>query len=320
MNKLVVILGVALVTVGVGLVYVLQQLGELRNQNGELQARVTALESAPNPLASLFTPRSAPAANAGDIPTSDAPTTPGQARPAARAAAANALLAGIQEMVSSPEGKQMALAQTRSRLQQRYPDLAKVLNLSPEEANKLLDLIARQQMDLAGDSLNMLTGANREGGLQALQGQVQASRQASDAELAAMLGNKYPQWQEYQKSLPTREQVTRLQTVLGTSGNTLSDTQSNALITALAAEQQRISQESASAGTQTPEQRQQRTADNNRRLVNTASGHLNAQQLESYKNMLDQQQNITQLLRGLGAGQRRSGAAGTGAQAPAGAP
>ena len=302
MNKLVMVLVIAVLTLAVGEVYLWKGLGEARQQNAELQANIKQMEGAGQSLLSAFTRQTRPAA--ADAPTTDTPATPGAARqPAAGRAAAAALISGIRETMSSPEGQEMARAQARRFLPQRYPGLGKALNLTPDQENKLFDLLARQQADQSANTLALLTGggARDPGAIQEMQRQRQELQQANSSEVAAMLGSKYPQYQEYQESLPQRQQVTQLQTLLSSSGNALSDAQADSLTTALAAEQRRISQESGSATGLTVEQRLQRNADNNQRLVNAASAHLNSQQLDSYQKMLDQQQNMgNALLRGLG--------------------
>jgi hypothetical protein len=140
--------------------------------------------------------------------------------------------------------------------------------------------------------------------MQEMQRRTTAMQQANEAELAATLGNKYPKWEEYQSSLQVRQQVSQLKNSLGTSGSTLSDAQSQQLITALAAEQKRINQEtrnnpmSGRNQQEILEQQLERTVDSNRRLVDVASGYLNPQQLESYRRQLELQERLQRTILG----------------------
>jgi hypothetical protein len=222
------------------------------------------------------------------------------------------MTAMVREMIASPEGREMTRSQLRMVLPVQYPDLGKALGLSPEEVEKFYDLLASQQMDLAVDQIDLLGGgAPDPADFQEAQRRSQAKQQANEAELSAMLGNKYPQWQEYQSTLTVRQQVSQLQAALSPAGSSLNDAQRQQLITALAAEQKRITQENNSSPA-TPgrtqqemmEQELQRLAETNRRLVDAASGHLNSQQLESYRRMLEQRERLQRTVMGaMGASQ-----------------
>jgi hypothetical protein len=214
-----------------------------------------------------------------------------------------------KEMLSTKAGQDMTRSLLRNVLVQQYPDLGKELGLTPEQVNEFFDLATRQQMELSADSMDLVAGGASPEAMQELQRKTQEKQQANEAEIAAMLGSKYPQFQEYQGTTAARQQVNQLQTALGSSGITsLTDSQKQGLITALGAEQKRITQENlnAPAGAQRGnqnylEQQLEQNADKNRRMVDAASAYLNSQQLDSYKKMLDQQQEmISGLARAMG--------------------
>jgi len=182
----------------------------------------------------------------------------------------------------------------RAMLAQEYPDLGEELGLAPDELDKFLDLLADQQADLAADAppMNGLDPA----AMRELAGKAEERRVADQAAIAAMLGDKYTQWQSYQKTLPARQQVTQLRSQLAASGSTLPEAQVRPLMAALDAEMKRIDQDSMG----TPPRRKltqqeqmdldmQREVDGNRRLVTAATPYLSAQQLDSYRQMLDRQ-------------------------------
>ena len=307
MNKLVTALVAALLVVSVVAGKLWLDLRDMGTQNKELQAQVTELKS--SRLAATMMPRlPMPAPDATSAPVvagqPNAPVAPG--RPVNREAAqraGGAMRDMVQQTLASPEGQQMVQGILRAMLPQQYPDLGKALNLTPAEEQKLYDLLARQQADAAQGTIGQMAGGRGDpAAMQEMQRKNQERQKANDAELAAMLGSKYPQYQEYQGTLATRQQVNRLQTSLGTGSNALSDAQSKSLISALAAEQARIDQATRNSATsgnqQTAEERQQRATENNNRLISVASSQLNPQQLESYKRQLEQEQNVGRLLGG----------------------
>jgi hypothetical protein len=204
-------------------------------------------------------------------------------------------------------------SQLRAMLPRQYPDLAKELGLTPAETEKFFDMLVKHQMSTTGSALNLLggNGSQDAAAMQDARRKVQEQQTANQAELATMLGDKLPKYQEYQRTLPMRQQVSQLQAALGTGNNALSDTQSKQLITALSAEQSRIQQDRRNAPRQPQqaaanpqaaiEQQLQRAAEENRRMVDAARSSLNPQQLENYQQLLEQQQNMQRtLLRGIG--------------------
>ncbi|HTQ35844.1 MAG TPA: hypothetical protein VMH77_02305 [Steroidobacteraceae bacterium] len=313
MKKLALILAIAVVVLGAGAGYLWRQLDAERHQNADLQARLKSMQ-AWQQASGRFSAQTVPSPASPSEPQAP-PADPATARARRQEAARpgiDAALARARQTLATPEGQKAVSGILRAMLPLRYPDLARVLNLGPAEADRLFELLSSQQN---GQLSQFAGGAS----MQDLAGKAQETRQANEAQIAALLGDKYPQWQEYQNTLPARQQVNSLQGVLGTGGDKLSDTQSEQLISALAAEQQRINQD---AGNLAPasgdnaqerwQQQQQRTAQNNQRLVDAASAYLNAGQLDSYKALLDRQS------AGPGAALRMLG--GRGAAGPVGPP
>lgn len=285
MKKLVVVLSIAVLALAGGTLYLWRQLDAERKLNADLQQRMQALESAQQSFASFFNRRE-PAADTTAPQESAPPVDPAAAR-ARREQNAREALNRTREALNTPEARQVVSGMVRAFLPMMLPDLAKELNLSPAEMDKFMELLSRQTDGVIGQFAG---GASA----QQMAGNVEEMRQKGDAEIAAFLGDKYPQWKEYEGSLQARQQVNQLQTTLAASGNKLSDAQTRPLIAALSAEQKRIAQDAASnSATQsaTPEERrqlaQQRTTENNRRLVDAAAPYMTAQQLEAYKASLN---------------------------------
>jgi hypothetical protein len=296
MKKLVAVLAAALLGVSVAAVVLWQQLRDEREQDRSVASATEAQDSGVTSSAPLSA-RPAVAAEegmpqaAGTQPPNSGSSTPERSNMAAMA----------QQMLSTPEGREMARSVLRGTLPQQYPDLAKELGLTAEEAEKFFDLLAKHQTDLSADALNMLGGSGMgPAETQELQRKLAEKQQANEAELETMLGSRYPKWQEYQGTAAARQQVDRLKSALSSGSNPLSDAQSKSLIAALGAEQAKFQEEersrftpdAARSSTNMLEEQVQRMVDHNKDLVNVADRHLNAEQLAQYRRQLEQETNM----------------------------
>jgi hypothetical protein len=197
-------------------------------------------------------------------------------------------------------------AEARGQVEDMHPDLAAALQLGPEQTEEFLDLLARQQMDIA-ELLAARAGDIRDGvHSQRLSREIEVMELSGNAEQAAMLGEKYPDWVQHQQDEVLRNPVDQLQGMLVRRGIGMADPEFDPLVTALAAEQARLNKEMppASEPGNSPRellQEQLRYAANNRQLVRVASRFLNAQQLAAYEQLLEQRRLTTQrLLRTMG--------------------
>lgn len=308
MKQLTVIMAVALVGVSAAAAWFWKQLDAERSLNAGLQDRIMALEVAQQAAALAPPPAPViPAEGAAATAPAVADAAPARTEQAAGNDPGGGLAAAAKAMLSTDAGQDMTRTMLRSMMAQQYPDLGKELGLTDMQVQELFDLLTRQQMDLTTESMEMLTGGRDAAAMRETQRKLEEKQQAHEAEQQALLGSKYPQFQEYQGTQAARQQVNQLQNALGTSGITaLTDSQKKSLIAALGAEQLLINEDNRNAmganrgaqrGNQNYlDQQLQQVADGNRRLLNVASGHLNAQQLDSYRKMLDQQ---TEMMRGL---------------------
>jgi hypothetical protein len=303
MKKLLALLAATVLAISVAAVLLWQQLHDLRAQTTQLRERVTTLHSAQ--LAAAMAPNVPVAAPAPGLTAA-----PGQVQAAVPAPAAardkggnNALLEGIAQMLATPEGQELMRAQARMVLPQLYPDLGKALGLAPAEEEKFFDMLARQQTAGSEDTLASLGGGTPDRAtMEERQRKAMERQQANQAEMTALLGSRMPKWQDYQATLPARRQVSQLQSSLGT-GKTLNDAQSGSLIAAINAEQARIQQDrrnaprpAAGPPQNAGEAQLQRVTENNRRLLSAATPHLNPEQLESYRRMLEQEESATRMM------------------------
>jgi hypothetical protein len=276
---------------------------ELRQQLLDIAlARSAALP--PAPVAPAAAGAAMPPTQATGEQAALAATGTDNARPATPAAAVPRFVLDQREMMKDPEYRKARLAQTRMTIPQNFPGLVEELGLSPEEADRLFDLLAENQLEMTDVSMLAATingvppdpavrdDANRR--------RMELQRR-QDESLTAMLGpGRYSQWQEYQQTRGPRQQVMQLARTFEGMGASLTAEQSRSLTTAYIAEQKRQSEEMQRMITdlrqpdpanqaRMMEERFKIQAESNRRIVDAARGHLNAQQLDALQASLDQE-------------------------------
>jgi hypothetical protein len=206
-------------------------------------------------------------------------------------------------MMKDPEYRKARLAQTRLTMPQNYPGLIDALGLSPEEADKLYDLLAEQQLEMTDTSMLVATvnGVPPDPAVMEDASRRRAEMQRRhDEALMATLGGRYPQWQDYQQTRGARQQVVQLGRTMEGAGFPLTAEQSRPLTDVYIAEQRRQREEtqqmlaSARSGgaldqARLMEERLKLQAESNRRLLDAARPHLNAQQLNAMQVSMEQQ-------------------------------
>lgn len=233
------------------------QLHETKAENAKLQARVAELERAPrrSPFASesvraestpiqveqFETPSKeskipGAAAIAGVIAPPAAVFAP--APQPTREEATRQMRAHMEReraLLNDPEYREAMLLQHRTMLPHQYPDLRAALELSPEEMDRFMSLLADQQLrsrELFGIPFDpSATPAERE----AQQQKAQAWQKTVEAEIKAELGaQKWRAWQDYQSTMGVRYQVRELNQALAAQGAALDQAQLAPLRQALA--------------------------------------------------------------------------------------
>lgn len=271
--------------------------GLAREHNQQLLARVAAIEAAG------VAPGS-PGSEPGTVSPDTQATVSAPASAADNPArAAMPLAAGIRQTMETPEGREYTRSMMLTSLELQHPNLARELGISQEQADRLLDLLARQRTDVGVDRANMLAApASDPATRQQMARDLAAKEQAYEGELSALLGDSYGKWKEYERTGSARLQETyarqqreQLRQALDTRGNPLGQAQFDAFATAVDAEQKRIDRESTR---QTLEQHVERMPENNRRLLAVAADHLDAAQLERYRRHLEQQADMMRVTAG----------------------
>lgn len=288
MKRLAIALGIALVAATALFVFLLDASRAERQLGSELEARIVALQSAPGAAdttgaMSSATGASRPAVAAGAAPDAGA------------SSGFDSMAAAYDQLLTSPEGREFNRAMLRMSMDQQYPDAARELGLSQVELDKLFDLLANRMAD---EQAGRRAGSSTPDGVPREQGEPDYER-----EIQTLLADRYPRWQQYQQTLGERRAENwkrvaeaQLRSAISAADRPVDDAQFQALQAALTAEEARFNQEvRAQPGLQ---QAMQRMSALNRRLVDVASVHLDAVQLERYRRHLQQQEEMVRLTMG----------------------
>lgn len=269
------ILGVALVAVGGFAIHLSREVEAGRQKIADLESRL--LEQQAGTRIVTRPDVQAPQSPGGATP----PVATGQPPAAATPPPAIQLpdMATLRAQMSSPEAKARRKETSYLLMRSSNPGVEEALGLSPDELNKLLNLLAEQQERNSA----VFDRAREQGDQAGVSASLEENRRMRQAELEALLGAKYPQWQDYEQTRTAWAQGRDLRAVLDEVGTPFTPAQERAVIDALAAEQRSYNQSAAAArlpfAVNSPERQQAR--------LNAAAPHLSPQQLESYRQMLE---------------------------------
>lgn len=275
----------ALLALGTIVIVLFLQVREQRAGNAALLVRVEQLESARSAAVASWQPRRemvAPGASASP----DAPAGSGAAQPSASSTDQD-FYALVRQMAESESGRQATIRTGVVVLGRRYPDVAQALGITQEEAQQLYEILARNDVNGGREMLALQSRARQDPEARAEQARLmEQHQQEREREVSALLGGKYEQWKQYQRTAAQREretqqrqQVQELRAAVSPPGRPVDDARFEALRKALDEEQQRIQAESRGLNMR---QELDRIDDNHRRLLDVAASHLDPQQLERY--------------------------------------
>jgi len=178
--------------------------------------------------------------------------------------------------------QKMVRSQVRGNNKRLYADIGTKLGLSPEEANKLIDLITDQQvsmMERAREARSSGNPVDRSTLMEKL-------NQENLAQVSDLIGgDKIELYKQYQDTLPARQEVEMLSRQLEGNDAALSTDQRNRMITALADERSRVPAPKFSESASPEEYNKAMTAwqeDYNERSAARARSILSGDQLAAY--------------------------------------
>jgi hypothetical protein len=336
MRKSVIALAIATLTCGTASAYLWQELRTTREEALVLQTRIAELEQSssmpstrvePGRLEAPSAPLPEPVAQSKSTVTKNAPSGSFTAVPqAGMVAFASPGFNGprmdpdmrrrMQEnfeqqrkMLQDPEYRELMRSQQKMGMKHMYGDMESLLDLSREEAQRVLDVLAEQQLR-SMEQRPLMAPMDGSPPDQAAMSEQQRNfaemKRRNDAELAAVLGPKYSEWQDYQQNTWSRSQVTRLRESLAGSDEPLRQDQLKPLVQAMAREQQQIQQSSMRArypvGFTGPEAQMrmqeewlERTAQSHERIRNAVSSLLTPSQLQQLQEQQDQERKMQEL-------------------------
>lgn len=322
MNRAIAVLAGATAVFASASAYLWQQERTLREQNAALTARVQELERTPGKPSPFTAPLPEPAAaspvddtrTASPEPAANRALAIGRVETPTAAATVNAPVMFStfrnDRLLNDPEYRAAMRSQQRMMLTNRYADLGEALGLQPAEVNGLIELLVDQQVarmnerppfqpNIAPDPAAMGEWSRRMQQLQLDQ----------DRQVADLLGEaKLQEFKDYQRTEGARVQVNQLRQLLAGSGEPLTAEQSQPLVKALAAEQDRSQQDmqtvfhSAGNGRLSTEEQARRVETNleqtlqaHRRLHDAASQYLTSTQLDQLDRLLKQRSDMQRI-------------------------
>jgi hypothetical protein len=338
MSKWAIALTLATVVCGSASAYLWQELREEREHTAALQTQVAELQRtvsaathtvSPVPIAP---PRDEPTLpppsvqNAPPKPSASPATTPGLAPPSP-IFTANAVGMGgrmdpemrrrIQEsheqqarLLKDPDYRELVRSQQKLSMQQMYGDLEPLLELSKEESERLLDVLAEQTVRVMEQQRPWLPPIDGQppdqNAVLEQQRRFQEQRRTTEAEIAAALGPKYNQWQEYQNNGWARSQVMQLRQSLSSTDEPIRLDQVKPLVEAIAREQKQTNPPlrtqlgwspvmDAQSQVRLAEESLERSVQSQQRVRSAVSGLLTPTQLEQLQRQHDQNLKMQEL-------------------------
>jgi hypothetical protein len=159
--------------------------------------------------------------------------------PKARALArANEARTRMAKTLQDPTARELLRAQSKAEARSRSPDLGRALHLTAELEDKLIELLADQQMRQEETFARHAAG---DEGFSSSDGGV--LQQEEQEELISLLGSeRFQQYQQYQAGVPERQQVQALRSLLDES-NALTEDEATRLIATMREERDRYTSE-----------------------------------------------------------------------------
>ena len=266
MHKIALILAIVAIGEAAVTLHLVRQLHEERESAQTLQARVTELESkAPRAAGATFVALPQPAGS----PFSTVVENKSLAAPPVAAAATATVSGGFAPMAApdherireqmkasmerqrallrDPEYREAMAAQQKMGLMRSNPNVARDLDLTPEQVDRLFATLAEQQMRSMETNPPMMWGEQPDAAkMQEFQRKSLEQQAANEAELKRVLGDaKFREWQEYQSMAGVRWEADRVRASLANAGVPLDDNQTKPLLKTLADQQQKMMQEAA---------------------------------------------------------------------------
>ena len=233
MNRLTASLLVLVIALAATSTWAWRQLQQERQRSGELRARLEQGNGAVASTSSVTDEGvvAAPGATPGDAP----------ADKEAQSAEAEDVHAVERRMLQNESYREARRRFRQLELARGHVDIAKVMGISQETADRLLALLVERELSYSDRPFR---NPRNEKELRLRQMENQQSQHERDAEIAAVIGAaNLPRWKEYQASLRERHWVNDMSARMTGEGEPLRDDQVNQLVAAMYSERRRAQQE-----------------------------------------------------------------------------
>jgi hypothetical protein len=279
MSKIALVLAIIAIGEGAVTLHLVRQVRTERETAQTLQARVTELEQkGQQPGATFAVAPTQPAAVNPFVAGGRAAPTPPKAVASNSAAAGNSFVGGFtasgpmplsgqdqqrmrEQMLASmerqrtllrdPEYREAMRAQQKMNLVRSNPNLARDLDMAPEQLDRLYEVLAEQSLRSMENSSPMwsMDGERPDPAkMQEYQRKAVEQQRSNEAELRRTLGDaKYREWQEYQSMAGVRYEADRVRNSLASAGVPLDESLAKPLLKSLHDQQAKMMQQQAAA-------------------------------------------------------------------------
>jgi hypothetical protein len=165
-------------------------------------------------------------------------TAAAAASPSGDAEDASNPMKGFSKMFQSEEGKKMMKSQMGMVTKMQYADLARLLKLSPQEAEQVMTLLSERTQAMAEESFKAMgSGSFDAAGQKEMAAKSEAIKKDYDQKIKAVMGEgKYGELQTYEKSLGDRMMLAQFDQQFASSGAPLQSAQKDQLLSIMADE------------------------------------------------------------------------------------
>jgi hypothetical protein len=216
-----------------------------------------------------------------------------------------------QRLLKDPEYRDLMRNQQKMGMKRMYGDMEIMLDMSKEEVDRVLDVLAEQQVRSMEQQRPFLAPSDGsppdEAAIREHHHALQEIQRKNEAELSAAMGSKYRDWQEYQQTMGARHQVMRLRETLAGSAEPIRQDQIKPLVQAMAREQQLPqqapairrsipgSQVSTEDTLRMQEEWLERTTQTHQRVRDSVSSLLTPSQMEHLQEQQDQERKMLEI-------------------------
>jgi hypothetical protein len=278
MSKIALVLAIIAIGEGAVTLHLVRQVRAERENAQTLQARVTELEQKAQPGATFVAVPKQPTVANPFAPVGQGEPAPAKAGADNSATAGRAIVGGFtnvgpiplstqdqermreqmqasmerqRTLLRDPEYREAMRAQQKMGLVRSNPNLARDLDLTADQLDRLYDVLAEQSLRSMENTSPMwsVNGEQPDAAkIQEYQRKAMEQQRSNEAELKRALGDtKYREWQEYQSMAGVRWEADRVRTSLASAGVPLDENLAKPLLKSLHEQQVKLMQQAANA-------------------------------------------------------------------------